>query len=157
MLPAAYVVLPALPLTVSGKLDRKALPDPGPALAETAAAFVPPRSDAERELAAIWREILGREEVGVHDNFFELGGDSLRLFRVHLRIKEVFGKELPVADLFRFPTIGELARSLAGEVEEEEAAEEVGAQRAARRAAAGASRSRSREQRRAARPAEGEE
>ncbi len=156
MLPAAYVILPALPLTVSGKLDRKALPDPGPALAEAAAAFVPPRSDAERELAAIWRQILGREEVGVHDNFFEIGGDSLRLFRVHLRIKEVFGKELPVADLFRFPTIGELARSLAGEVEEA-ATEEVGAQRAARRAAAGASRSRGREQRRAARPTTEEE
>jgi amino acid adenylation domain-containing protein len=152
MVPAAFELLERLPLTTQGKVDRRALPTPSSARPETAVAFVPPRSDAERELAVIWREILGKDEVGVHDNFFELGGDSLRLFRVHLKVKEAFGKELPIADLFRFPTIGELARSLAGEVDEA-VTEEAGLERATRRAAAGTSRSRTREQRRAARVA----
>ena len=150
MVPSAFVRLDALPLTAHGKVDRRALPAPGSARPDTAMAFVPPRSDAERKIATIWREILGKEEVGVHDNFFELGGDSLRLFRVHLKVKEAFGKELPIADLFQFPTVAELARFLAGDVDET-ATEEMGLERAAWRTAAGRSRTRTREQRQAAR------
>jgi acyl-coenzyme A synthetase/AMP-(fatty) acid ligase/acyl carrier protein len=108
MVPAAFVPLEALPLTPNAKLDRKALPAPE-SLAGPAREVVPPRTTAEHTIAAIWREALGVEEVGVEDNFFELGGHSLLLTRVHAGIREAFAREVRLVDLFRHTTIASQA------------------------------------------------
>ncbi|NKE60082.1 amino acid adenylation domain-containing protein [Lentzea sp. PSKA42] len=80
LVPSAIVPLDELPLNTNGKLDKRALPDPG--APETTTAYEPPSTDAERTLVAVWSEVLGVERVGVHDNFFELGGDSIRSLHV---------------------------------------------------------------------------
>ncbi|UHQ22824.1 amino acid adenylation domain-containing protein [Lysobacter sp. 5GHs7-4] len=110
MMPSALMALPALPLTPSGKLDRKALPAPQRGERN---GFVAPRTAEERKLAAIWKELLGLPRIGVHDNFFELGGDSLIAAQLIARLPERFGKRLPVASLFEASTIAGLAALLA--------------------------------------------
>ncbi len=110
MVPAAWVVLAALPLSPNGKVDRRALPAPERSVfAESAA----PRNAVEEKLAALWSEVLGRPEIGIHDSFFDLGGHSLLALRVALRTSETFGVELPVSALFEAPTIAALAERLA--------------------------------------------
>ena len=106
MLPSAIVALPALPLTPSGKVDRKALPEPdsGPA-----PGFVAPRTAVEEVLAEIWAELLGIAHIGVHDNFFERGGHSLLAVLLMARIEKRLGKTLPLAALFSAPTLEALA------------------------------------------------
>jgi len=111
MVPAAVVALDALPLTPSGKVARRGLPVPEYAPAE--AAYVAPRVPLEQALAGIWGEVLHLERVGVHANFFDLGGHSLTLAKVQARIRETLGREVPVVDLFRFPTVASLAHHLA--------------------------------------------
>jgi amino acid adenylation domain-containing protein len=107
MVPGAFTVLDALPLTSSGKLDRRALPDPGgPA---PAAAWEAPATDTEREIAAIWREVLGVERVGATDDLFHLGGHSLRATRILNGIVARFGVTLPVRVIFAHPTVRGLA------------------------------------------------
>jgi len=109
MLPAVFVLLDALPLTPNGKVHRAALP-PAPALRpETGPAYVPPRNGSEQAIAAIWREVLGLERVGVQDNFFDLGGHSLLLIQVNHRLREQFGQSVPLVELFEYPTVGLLA------------------------------------------------
>ncbi|HEX2187358.1 MAG TPA: amino acid adenylation domain-containing protein, partial [Longimicrobiaceae bacterium] len=109
MVPSAWVLLEAFPLTSNGKLDRRALPEPA---REAGDARVAPRTGLERAIAAEWAEVLGLERVGVQDNFFELGGHSLLLARLHRRLRGALGRELSVVDLFRFPTVAALARHL---------------------------------------------
>ncbi|HSS77367.1 MAG TPA: nitroreductase family protein, partial [Thermoanaerobaculia bacterium] len=111
MMPGHFALLEHLPLSPQGKVDRRALPALSGQRAE--AEHVPPRSEAERTVAGIWREVLGLEKVGAHDNFFELGGHSLALVRVHILLKERLGREVSIVDLFRFPTVAALARHLA--------------------------------------------
>ena len=82
MLPAAYVKLERMPLTVNGKLDRAGLPEPG-AEAYAGQQYEEPRGEVERALAEIWSELLGLERVGRQDNFFQLGGHSLLAVRVY--------------------------------------------------------------------------
>jgi amino acid adenylation domain-containing protein len=113
MVPSAFVALDALPLTGSGKIDRKALPAPDASAAE-AKAFVAPRTPAEEVLAGIFGEVLGLERVGVHDGFFDAGGHSLLAMRVVTRIREALGADLPVRVLFEAPTVAELAARVAG-------------------------------------------
>ena len=117
MVPAAFVAMEALPLSPNGKVDRKALPAPE-AKRDESLAFVAPRDETERAIAAIWREALGVEQVGVDDNFFDLGGHSLLLVRVHGRIREALGAQVTVVELFQHPTVGALAARLAGGGEE---------------------------------------
>jgi amino acid adenylation domain-containing protein len=95
-----------MPLTPSGKVDRRALPAPDPAAAP--AGRVPPRTPAEELVAGIWERILG-VRPGVHDNFFDLGGHSLRATQVVSRVREAFGAELPLRALFEAPTVAGLA------------------------------------------------
>jgi amino acid adenylation domain-containing protein len=114
MVPAAFVVLPALPLTGSGKIDHRALPEPdwGAAAGQVQAA---PRTPTESRLAAIVAELLGLPApVGVSDNFFALGGHSLTATRLMARIHAVFGVDLPIRTLFADPTVTGLAAALAG-------------------------------------------
>ncbi len=111
MLPSLFVWLPALPLTTSGKLDRKSLPDP---LSSREVHFPRhmPSSDLERSIAAIWQEVLHLPSCGVHDNFFELGGHSLLMVQVRNKIQERLSVDLSILDLFQFTTIHSLADSL---------------------------------------------
>ncbi|MHC9537883.1 MAG: amino acid adenylation domain-containing protein [Vulcanimicrobiota bacterium] len=106
MVPSAYVCLDSMPLTSSGKVDRNALPLPE----ETGRkGSVMPRNDTEKALAAIWKEALSVEEVGVDDNFFSLGGHSLLVTRVVTQINRALGSRLEVMSLFSNPTIASLA------------------------------------------------
>jgi amino acid adenylation domain-containing protein len=113
MVPGAFTVLDALPLTSSGKLDRRALPDPGgPA---PAAEWEAPATETEREVAAVWREVLGVERVGATDDLFHLGGHSLKAIRILTRLGARFGVTLPVSAIFDHSTV----RGLAARVDEQ--------------------------------------
>ncbi|MFF8996860.1 non-ribosomal peptide synthase/polyketide synthase [Streptomyces achromogenes] len=107
MLPAAFVTVPGLPLTANGKVDRRRLPAPDWA-AGAERTHRDPRTDTERTLAGIWAELLGVERVGVDDNFFMLGGDSILSIQVVSRARAA-GLTLTPRDLFRHPTVAELA------------------------------------------------
>ncbi|MGK5449954.1 non-ribosomal peptide synthetase, partial [Streptomyces radiopugnans] len=104
--PAAFAVLDALPLTVQGKLDTAALPEPEP---PAPAEFTPPRTPTETVTAQIWAEVLGVPRVGVHDDFFALGGHSLRAVAAASRLRAAFDCPLQVRDLFEHPTVELLA------------------------------------------------
>jgi amino acid adenylation domain-containing protein len=108
MIPSAFVVLPALPLTHNGKVDRKALPAPDQVRPELAEAYVPPRNRTETVLAGLWGETLGLDRVGVNDNFFELGGDSIQAIRISSRAATV-GLEVAPNQFFETPTVAEIA------------------------------------------------
>jgi hypothetical protein len=112
MIPAVFVILDALPVTSSGKVDRAALPGPDgsrPALKES---YVAPRTAMERSVGAAWQEVLGIDKVGLHDNFFDLGGHSLLMVRLQSRLGAVLKMHVAVLDLFRYPTISALSRHL---------------------------------------------
>ncbi|HSG39180.1 MAG TPA: non-ribosomal peptide synthetase, partial [Thermoanaerobaculia bacterium] len=116
MVPWSYVFLDGLPVTANGKLDRQALPAPGEAGAGAGAVdYVAPRNELERAIAAVWCDVLEVERVGVHDNFFETGGSSLLIVKLHARLKESLGRDVPVMELFRYTTVDALARKLAEE------------------------------------------
>ncbi|MCP4654590.1 MAG: amino acid adenylation domain-containing protein, partial [bacterium] len=109
MVPSAFVVLDAFPLTPSGKIDRDALerpalPAPGPEDAELA-----PRDALELELTRIWEELLGVQPIGIRSNFFELGGHSLLAVQLMARVRHRFGRDLPLATLFQEGTVEHLA------------------------------------------------
>jgi acyl-coenzyme A synthetase/AMP-(fatty) acid ligase/acyl carrier protein len=105
MVPAAWVRLHTVPLNANGKVDRAALPRP------TAAAVSDgePRNDTEKQLAALWAEVLKKESIGIHDNFFALGGHSLLAIRLLGRIAKTFGQRMSLRALFENPTVAELA------------------------------------------------
>ncbi|HET6763429.1 MAG TPA: condensation domain-containing protein, partial [Longimicrobiaceae bacterium] len=121
MVPTYFVVLRELPRTPNGKVDRRALPAPHGA-GRAGGEYVPPRNETETALAAIWREVLGVERVGVHDSFFDLGGHSLKATQVVSRVREALGTALPIRAIFEAPTLAELAlRCGAGGAEAESA------------------------------------
>ncbi|MEU9456739.1 amino acid adenylation domain-containing protein [Streptomyces sp. NPDC048277] len=108
MIPAAFVVLDAFPLTTNGKLDRRSLPAPTRE-DSVDAQLVAPRTAREQALSAVWGEVLGLDEIGVKDDFFALGGDSLSAVRVLTRVAVATGVELPPRALFEAPTVELLA------------------------------------------------
>ena len=111
MVPARYVVLEELPLLASGKVNRRALAGmAGVVLAEQG--MTPPRTETERKLGEIWKELLKVEEVGVDQNFFELGGHSLLVLQVIARIRRMFEVELAVRTVFEEPTLAGLAAAV---------------------------------------------
>ncbi len=112
MFPSAYILLPALPLLPNGKLDRKALPVPGPdqlRLSSNHDAYVPPRTHIEEVVAATWSQVLGIEQIGIYDDFFTLGGHSLLAMYVVSRLHATLAVELPLRSFFETPTIAGLA------------------------------------------------
>jgi len=127
MVPALWMALDRLPLTPNGKIDRRALPAPR-AAATAAAEYVAPRTDTERTIAEVWREVLNLDRVGRHDKFFALGGHSLLLVRAHGRLAERLGREIAVIDLFRHPDVASLGRFLDGGATSDVAAVEARAE-----------------------------
>jgi len=127
MLPQAFVLLQALPLTPSGKLDRRKLPKPGEVRAAGADGFVAPRTPVEKEIAAVWSELLKHEQIGVHDNFFELGGHSLLAIQLLSRLRSAFDVEIPLRRLFESPTVEGISITI-GESQIEKTDEELMAQ-----------------------------
>lgn len=111
MIPSAFVFLDALPLTPNEKVDRKALPAPEQNR-EIEKTFIAPRDLTEQQLAKIWEKTLGVQPIGMADNFFELGGHSLLAVKLFSHIEKVFEKKLPLATLFRAPTIEQFAKVL---------------------------------------------
>jgi amino acid adenylation domain-containing protein len=109
MVPSAFVLLDTLPLTVSGKVDRQALPAPGRDAFAANEARVEPRTDVERILARIWRDVLRIDGFGIHDNFFDLGGHSLLATQVISRVRDALQLEAPLRKLFEAPTIAAFA------------------------------------------------
>ncbi|HFH3907359.1 non-ribosomal peptide synthase/polyketide synthase [Pseudomonas aeruginosa] len=108
MVPAHLALLPAMPLTPNGKIDRKALPDIDVTASE---AYVAPRNELELALAGIWQEVLGIARIGVHDNFFELGGDSILSMQVVAKARALkkLGFSLKLRDLIQKPSIAALS------------------------------------------------
>ena len=112
MIPSFFVPLAGLPMTTSGKLDRRALPAPDWTAVGRDTVYAPSRTADEQHLVDIWREVLRLDKVGIHDNFFALGGHSLLATQVISRINRKFNVNLPPVDLFEAPTIEGLAERL---------------------------------------------
>ncbi|HKH45889.1 MAG TPA: phosphopantetheine-binding protein, partial [Thermoanaerobaculia bacterium] len=111
MIPSSWVFLPSLPLSPSGKVDRKALPEPFEEPVSTS--WAGPVTAAEKALAEIWSQVLGRDGIGIHDNFFALGGDSIIGIQIISRASQA-GLKLTPRQIFRHPTISELAAAAEG-------------------------------------------
>jgi amino acid adenylation domain-containing protein len=112
MMPSAFVVMDALPLSPNGKLDRNLLPMPGLSLGSREETYVEPRTALERILATVWSETIGVERVGVQDNFFELGGHSLLATQVLARVQEDFQVDLPLRIMFEGMTVEQMAQAV---------------------------------------------
>lgn len=133
MIPQALVELAEMPLTASGKVNRRALPAQEVTGEELRRDYVAPRTEMEEIVAGIWREVLRVKRIGIHDNFFELGGHSLLAMQIISRVREVFEVDLPLRRLFESPTVAGMfmaivqARiSLADDVEISQALAEMG-------------------------------
>jgi amino acid adenylation domain-containing protein len=112
MIPSRVVLLASLPLTPTGKVDRQALPQPNASRDQTAV-YLEPRTELERQLAALWGELLVIDRVGTRDNFFDLGGHSLLAAQMFARLEERFRIRLPLSTLFQSPTVEGLAAVIA--------------------------------------------
>jgi amino acid adenylation domain-containing protein len=117
MVPPVFAVLPSLPLSASGKIDRRSLSTAAWARNGSGADRIPPRTPTEETVAEIWRELLGLDEVGVEDSFFVLGGHSLLAAQVVARIRQAFAVDLPLRELFQRPTVAGLADLIDSRVE----------------------------------------
>ncbi|MFP2932013.1 non-ribosomal peptide synthetase, partial [Pyxidicoccus sp. 3LG] len=126
MLPRHVVLMDELPLTLTGKVNRQALPAPEAVASQARTGYVEPRNELERRIAAIFAEVLKVERVGIHDHFFDLGGHSLLLVQAHNRISKALGAQLSMLDLFRNPSVAALVTFLeAGKAPQQEKAEDV--------------------------------
>jgi thioesterase domain-containing protein len=112
MVPSGFVAVERLPLTVGGKLDRRALPAPDARRPEEPRPYATPRDAVEKQLAAIWADVLGLEAVGTHDNFFDLGGHSLLAVRLLAAVERAFGVGLHLMTVFQNPTVAQFERLL---------------------------------------------
>jgi amino acid adenylation domain-containing protein len=117
MVPAVFVVLEAMPLTPSGKINRRDLAAL-PVMAETRDQYEPPRGEVEEVLACIWQELLGVQRVSRHDNFFDLGGHSLSAMQTIVRMRSALSVEVPISFLFGYPKLSDLATRVDGLLQE---------------------------------------
>lgn len=115
MVPALWVVLPALPLNTNGKIDRKALPDPLDQGLNPA--YVAPVNDTQRLLASLWGELFQREHIGINDNFFALGGHSLLTVQLLYLMEQRTGVQIPLREFFEAPTVRKLASRIDGQLQ----------------------------------------
>ena len=111
MMPSAFVLLDALPITPNGKVDRRRLPAPG-GLPESGRSLVAARNATEERLLAIWKELLGVDRIGVEDDFFALGGHSLLATQAASRVRQAFGVELPLRTFFEAPSVASVAAEI---------------------------------------------
>ncbi len=118
MVPAVFVFLASFPLTLNGKLDRAGLPVPESDRSHLAAGYSAPQNELEEKLTRLWKKALRQNMVGTDDNFFDLGGDSLLLTTLHQNLQGELGREIPITDLFQFPTIRRLAGHLAAQTDD---------------------------------------
>jgi amino acid adenylation domain-containing protein len=132
MVPSAFVQLQALPLTANGKVDRAALPEPQADLVWTSAA---PQTDLERAIADLVRAVVGVDTVGLHDNFFDIGATSLHLVRLHRDIGHALERDFAVVELFRRPTIAQMAAFLSQQDDQPSSVQQGQSRGAARRTA----------------------
>jgi amino acid adenylation domain-containing protein len=105
MVPASFVMIETLPLTSNGKIDRRSLSQLHGFSQKAESEYAAPRNETELIIAGIWQDALQTEKVGIDDNFFDLGGHSLLMVGVHNKLKERFKKDVPIADLFKHPTV----------------------------------------------------
>jgi acyl-coenzyme A synthetase/AMP-(fatty) acid ligase/acyl carrier protein len=112
MIPSTFVPLERLPLTANGKVNRRALPAPDGARLESGTTFVEPRSATEKQVAALWRNVLKLERVGIYDNFFTLGGHSLLATQLIAHLHDTFQIDLPLRRLFASPTVAGIAEMI---------------------------------------------
>ncbi|HET6709995.1 amino acid adenylation domain-containing protein [Amycolatopsis sp.] len=115
LVPSAFVVLPRLPVTSNGKIDRKALPQPS-RHDVSATGYTAPRNATEQELTAIWAEVLGVDRIGAEDDFFDLGGDSITSIRLMSRVRSAFEIDVSPRDLFDARTVAALAQTVTDKV-----------------------------------------
>lgn len=125
MIPSSYRLINSLPLTLTGKVDRKRLHAASGHALSVAVSYVAPRSRLEHMLVEIWQSALGLEQVGISDNFFDLGGHSLLMVQVHSKLKEILERDVSMIDLFRFPTIETLSAHLHDERDEHTALTDI--------------------------------
>jgi amino acid adenylation domain-containing protein len=114
MVPSFFVRVERIPLTRSGKVDRRALPEPGRQGLQVKPTGIPPKSQVERIIAGAWQQVLKIDNVGVNDNFFDIGGNSLYIIRLSSKLKGIFHRDVPVVALFNYPTVSAQARYLGG-------------------------------------------
>jgi acyl-coenzyme A synthetase/AMP-(fatty) acid ligase/acyl carrier protein len=115
MIPAVFMILDALPLTDTRKVDRKALPNPTGLRPEIAVPYTAPRNSIEDALAKIWADVLEVDRVGIHDNFLDLGGHSIAATRIVSRVVKTFPLDLPLKVFFDSPTVAQMAEVIARE------------------------------------------
>jgi len=115
MLPSCFVNVENIPLTINGKVDVKELPRPLESDFHTFGGYEAPQSDMQQIIAETWKEVLGRETVGIRDNFFDLGGNSLDFVTIGNKLRAKLGKDIPVVTLFTYPTIRSLEHFLIGD------------------------------------------
>ena len=115
MVPSLFLQLEALPLTANGKVNRQQLPAPKQTRPDLEAAYIPPQSDLEQLIAAVWQTVLPVDKIGIHDNFFDVGGHSLLLVQVHSQLQEQIDLPLTIMDLFKYPTVSTLAQYLSSQ------------------------------------------
>ena len=109
MVPSHYVELDELPLTNSGKVNRKALPKPEKSTIQTGTTYVAPRNEVEEKLATVWQNVLNKETISIYDNFFHLGGHSLRAIRMISIIEQQFNTKISLSQIFEQPSFAALA------------------------------------------------
>ncbi|MBD2370869.1 non-ribosomal peptide synthetase [Leptolyngbya boryana] len=112
MIPATFLFLDALPLTPSGKIDRRALPAPETAQIASTSTYVAPKTEVEQAISEVWQAVLQIEKVGIYDNFFDLGGHSLLVLQVQSKLQIALKRSISVTDLFQYPNISALANYL---------------------------------------------
>ncbi|MDQ1350672.1 MAG: hypothetical protein QG657_974 [Acidobacteriota bacterium] len=111
MIPAHFMQVEKIPLTLNGKVDRKALELLAKRI-DPSATYVAPQNEIEKKIAGIWQEVLNRDKVGIHDNYFEVGGTSFDIIRINGKLREVFQLEIPIVSMFRYTTVHSLAEYL---------------------------------------------
>jgi acyl carrier protein len=123
MHPSTFILLEELPRLPNGKVNRHELPAPDSLRPDMEVDYVIPQNKTEKDIVAVWQKVLNLEKVGIYDNFFELGGHSLLMIQIHGELQEIFGQELSIVELFKFPTIHSLAQHLSHKPSEQSSSE----------------------------------